>query len=116
MLKLDINSLLVLGAVLILLGIGIYKMQNESPSQVSSVNSYKTSTNYHLIVGSFMNEEFALNMSDSLLNRGFGSIVLPIQNGFYRVSIFSSKNKSESYKMRNLYKEDISKIWVYQED
>jgi len=117
MFKLDTNTLLVLGGVLILLMIGLYKMTNESHSQPSQkLNQSSHPPIYHLVVGSYLNEEFALNQSDKLLQKGFGSIVLPLENGYYRVSIFSDSSKEECERAKSSFKEEIPKIWIYQQD
>lgn len=118
MFRVDTNTLWVIAGIMVLLIIGLYKMQKQNElqnpylSEKSIIKTEKTQKpQYHLVVGSFINEEFAIQFADSLAS--YGSVVLPLYDGYYRVSIFSDTRKSECDEMKNIYKEDIDKIWIH---
>ena len=117
MFRVDTNTLWVIAGIMVLLIIGLYKMEKQSKLQefnLPKTTAAPTKTEipqYHLVVGSFINEEFAIEYADSLMS--YGSVVLPLHDGYYRVAIFSNPEKTECDEMKIIYMEDIDKIWVH---
>lgn len=67
---------------------------------------------YHVIAGSFENEENAINFAEKM-----GGNVLPItENGLYRVSIFRSGDKETANYIKEQQAEKSIETWVYEED
>jgi hypothetical protein len=109
------TSFVVLG-ILVLLSIGTYKyFAQDDESQPINLPTKSITHNYYLVVGSFLNEEFAQSMSDSLKSIGYKSELLHSNEGMTRVSIFKTKDEKEAKEMKNIYKQDIEKIWTYYE-
>jgi hypothetical protein len=109
------TSFVVLG-ILVLLSIGTYKYFNQKKeNKTINLPTKVTKPHYHLIVGSFLNDEFAQNMSDSLNNIGYETYLLPSNVGLTRVSIFKTEDEEVAKEMKIIYKEDIKKIWTHYE-
>ena len=110
------ETLFVLLGILVLLGIGTYKyFKSNVDPQPTYFDSVKPNHYYYLIVGSFENEYLAQNFSDSLIDLGFDSEVLDKTLGVNRVSIYKTKDAQDAKEMKNVYRENIKKIWTYYE-
>jgi cell division protein FtsN len=110
------ETLFVLLGISILLLIGIYKCNRETPEPTQEYLENKVRNKYyHLIVGSFENENLAYNFSDSLSTIGFDTEVLKSESGNTRVSIYKTQDPENAKEMKKLYRENINKIWTHYE-
>lgn len=132
-----LRDILVLSAISVLLMIGTYKCGRESVESevITDVSTPKieakfeetieveetvdekyfeeeTSEEYFLIVGSFNDEQIAQEYVDQLSGESNDAFIIE-QDGYYRVSIFSSKN----YDLLVQKKEELSytgqKMWIH---
>ena len=128
-----LRDVLVMGAITILLMIGTYKcgresvieeeMYNEStqPSDIESKPQVYTDEDFvqdgdnqthHLIVGSFTTEESAQSYLDQLVDQGFDPSIVE-NDGYYRISVFSSIYIEEVYNKKLTFSYSLDKMWVY---
>jgi hypothetical protein len=122
--KEKINLLLVLGAILVLLMIGVSKesfpyqitKKNTEPEKKSKpVEVYEPellTPMFYLVAGSFTNEENAELFANEMRELGFEPYLLPETDGYYRVGIFSSPYKEDvlSYKEHSV--DPSMKMWI----
>ena len=110
------ETLFMLLGISILLLIGVYKCNRETPEPTQEYLENKVRNKYyHLIVGSFENEHLAYNFSDSLSTIGFDTEVLKSESGNTRVSIYKTQDPENAKEMKKLYRENINKIWTHYE-
>lgn len=128
-----LRDILVLSAISVLLMIGTYKCGRESvieeeiynestrPSDIESKPQVYTDEDfvqdgevekYHLIVGSFGSESSAQNYVDELFDKGFEPMIVD-NDGYYRVSVFSSIYIEEVYDKKTKLSSQLDKMWVY---
>ena len=128
-----LRDILVLSAISILLMIGTYKcgrqsvieeeIYNESlPDRViqtepevlvdEDFSQHDESQMYHLIVGSFTTEESAQSYLDQLVDQGFDPSIVE-NDGYYRISVFSSIYEEEVYNKKSTFSSRLDKMWVY---
>lgn len=128
-----LRDVLVMGAITILLMIGTYKCGRESvieeeiynesiqPSYVESKSQVNTDEDFvqdgdnqthHLIVGSFTTEESAQSYFDQLVDQGFDPSIVE-NDGYYRISVFSSIYIEEVYNKKSTFSYSLDKMWVY---
>jgi hypothetical protein len=81
-------------------------IQDENYEEVTETQTY------YLIVGSFTSADLAQNYSDYLTTEGFDPILIE-QDGYYRISIFSSIYINEVYDTKEKYSHQVDKMWVY---
>jgi hypothetical protein len=81
-------------------------IQDENYEEVTETQTY------YLIVGSFTSADLAQNYSDYLITEGFDPILIE-QDGYYRISIFSSIYINEVYDTKEKYSHQVDKMWVY---
>jgi cell division protein FtsN len=67
---------------------------------------------YHLIVGSFTSIDLAQNYLNNLISEGFDPKLVE-EDGYYRISIFSSIYINEVYDTKKKYSHRLEKMWVY---
>ena len=69
---------------------------------------------YFLVVGSFRSFENAENYSESLFDQGYNSEVLPVENSFYRVSVYASSEKRLALDKKNQISSATNnlKLWL----
>lgn len=71
------------------------------------------SSPYFVVVGSFQNSTFAQNYSDKLSNKGLSTTVISGDNGYYRVVVEASTDKTEALSKREeLIPQYGSSIWI----
>ena len=128
-----LRDVLVMGAITILLMIGTYKCGRESvieeeiynesiqPSYVESKSQVNTDEDFvqdgdnqthYLIVGSFTTEESAQSYLDQLVDQGFDPSIVE-NDGYYRISVFSSIYIEEVYNKKLTFSYSLDKMWVY---
>jgi hypothetical protein len=129
-----LRDILVLSGVSILLMIGTYKCGRESKTEVityekpivevsnnevpqlyaddENYDEVTETPTYHLIVGSFTSIDLAQNYSDYLMTEGFDPTLVE-EDGYYRISIFSSIYIDEVYDTKEKYSHRLNKMWVY---
>lgn len=128
-----LRDILVLSAISILLMIGTYKCGRQSvideeiygesvpSSDIESKPEVYTDEDfvqdgevekYHLIVGSFGSESSAQNYVDELFDKGFEPMIVD-NDGYYRVSVFSSIYIEEVYDKKTKLSSQLDKMWVY---
>ena len=128
-----LRDILVLSAISILLMIGTYKCGRQSvieeeiysesvpSSAIESKPEVYTDEDfvqdgevekYHLIVGSFGSESSAQNYVDELFDKGFEPMIVD-NDGYYRVSVFSSIYIEEVYDKKTKLSSQLDKMWVY---
>jgi hypothetical protein len=129
-----LRDILVLSGVSILLMIGSYKCGRESKTEVVTYHQpiYETikqeepqlysdeenynenveTSTYYLIVGSFTSIDLAQNYLDYLITEGFDPTLLE-EDGYFRISIFSSIYIDEVYDTKKKYSHRLNKMWVY---
>lgn len=128
-----LRDILVLSAISVLLMIGTYKcgresvieeeIYNESTQQSDIESKPQVYTDedfvqdgevekYHLIVGSFGSESSAQNYVDELFDKGFEPMIVD-NDGYYRVSVFSSIYIEEVYDKKTKLSSQLDKMWVY---
>jgi len=128
-----LRDVFVMGAITILLMIGTYKCGRESvieeeiynesiqPSYVESKSQVNTDEDFvqdgdnqthHLIVGSFTTEESAQSYLDQLVDQGFDPSIVE-NDGYYRISVFSSIYIEEVYNKKSTFSYSLDKMWVY---
>jgi hypothetical protein len=124
--KEKINLLLVLGAILVLLMIGVSKesfpyqitkkeTEPEPEKKSKPVEVYEPellTPMFYLVAGSFANEENAELFANEMRELGFEPYLLPETDGYYRVGIFSSPYKEDvlSYKENSV--DPSMKMWI----
>ena len=85
----------------------------ESIEEVIASESVKT---YYVVLGSFKNNEHAQKYSDKLNNKGQSTAVISGDNGYYRVGIDASSDKTNALaKRKSLLSKYGSSIWVLQQ-
>ena len=67
---------------------------------------------HHLIVGSFTTEESAQFYLDQLVDQGFDPSIVE-NDGYYRISVFSSIYVEEVYNKKSTFSSRLDKMWVY---
>lgn len=120
-----INVILVLGAILILLMIGVSKesfpytitKKGEQPTKTKKepVKIYEPELStpmYYLVAGSFTNQENAQLFANQMTEYGFEPYLLPKTDGFYRVGIFSSPYKEDVISFKENSAEGPIKLWI----
>lgn len=128
-----LRDILVLSAISILLMIGTYKCGRQSvieeeiydellpdraiqekPEILVDEDFSQDQENqmYHLIVGSFTTEESAQSYLDQLVDEGFDPSIVE-NDGYYRVSVFSSIYEEEVYNKKSTLSSRLDKMWVY---
>jgi len=122
--KEKINLLLVLGAILVLLMIGVSKesfpyqitKKNTEPEKKSKpVEVYEPellTPMFYLVAGSFTNEENAELFANEMRELGFEPYLLPETDGYYRVGIFSSPYKEDVISFKESTVNPSMKMWV----
>jgi len=128
-----LRDILVLSAISILLMIGTYKCGRQSVIEEEIYNESlpdraiqtepevlvdedfpqdDESQMYHLIVGSFTTEESAQFYLDQLVDQGFDPSIVE-NDGYYRISVFSSIYEEEVYNKKSTFSSRLDKMWVY---
>jgi hypothetical protein len=128
-----LRDVLVLSAISILLMIGTYKCGRQSVIEEEIYNEMIPETEierepevfvdedfpqdgesqmYHLIVGSFTTEEAAQSYLDQLVDKGFDPSIVE-NDGYYRISVFSSIYEEEVYNKKSTFSSRLDKMWVY---
>ena len=128
-----LRDILVLSAISILLMIGTYKCGRQSVIEEEIYNeslpdrAIQTTPEvlvdedfvqdsevekYHLIVGSFGSESSAQKYVDELFEKGFEPMIVE-NDGYYRVSVFSSIYEEEVYDKKLTFSSRLDKMWVY---
>lgn len=129
-----VRDILVFSCITVFLMIGSYKcgresnadavtyrqavydtIKKEEPQLFIQDENYEEVTEtqtYYLIVGSFTSADLAQNYSDYLTTEGFDPILIE-QDGYYRISIFSSIYINEVYDTKEKYSHQVDKMWVY---
>jgi hypothetical protein len=128
-----LRDVLVMGAITILLMIGTYKCGRQSVIEEEIYEESVTSTpietkpevfvdedfiqdgenqKYYLIVGSFNTEESAQLYVDKLFDKGLEPFIIE-NDGYYRVSVFSSIYEEEVYNTKSKLSSRLDKMWVY---
>jgi hypothetical protein len=77
----------------------------------SDLENVETST-YYLIVGSFTSIDLAQKYLDHLITEGFDPTLVE-EDGYFRISIFSSIYIDEVYDTKEKYSHRLNKMWVY---
>ena len=127
------RDILVLSAISILLMIGTYKCGREQtqseifqpvPTQIvekriepeNSIDEdyyeEEVQEEHFLIVGSFTDEQIAQEYVDRLLNESNDAFITE-QDGYYRVSIYSSNNLQDVVRKKEQLAYTEQKMWVY---
>lgn len=70
---------------------------------------------YHLIAGSFTDEQNALNFIDELNQMGYNGKILVSENFLYRVSIFSSDVQEDCSQFKSEVPKQL-KVWTLLQD
>ncbi len=71
-----------------------------------------TTKPYHIIVGSFQNEAYALKLQEELINKSYNSRIINRPNGYYAVSLTSHPDIHEAYNHINAAVEYNLNAWV----
>lgn len=120
-----INLLLVLGAILVLLMIGVSKEsfpytitekklrepnQNKKPIEVYEPEL--ATPMFYLVAGSFSEIENAESFANQMEEMGFEPYLLPETDGFYRVGIFSSPYREDVVAYKENSVTSNIKMWI----
>ena len=122
--KEKINTILVLCGISILLIIGAMKddfyhsptkATKKSNEQTQSVEVYEPELStpmFYLVTGSFTEKENAELFGYRMIDMGFKPYLLPLNDGYYRVGIFSSPYKADAIIYRENLLGNQMKMWI----
>lgn len=72
------------------------------------------SSKYHIIVGSFITPEFALEHTEYYVSMGYDAKIYPADNGFELVSAMDIDNLTEAVLMLERFKDTVDfESWIY---
>lgn len=123
--KEKINVILVLGAILVLLMIGVSKESfpytiiekddetiEPMKEEIKVYEPELSTPMYYLVAGSFASQNNAQLFANQMTEYGFEPYLLPEHDGFYRVGIFSSPYKEDVISFRENSVEGPIKLWI----
>lgn len=120
--KEKINLLLVLGAILTLLIIGVSKESfpyeiteknlKEPQQKIEVYEPELVTPMFYLVAGSFTNIENAEIFGNQMEEMGFEPYLLPETDGYYRVGIFSSPYKEDVISFKESKVNPGIKMWI----
>jgi nucleoid DNA-binding protein len=96
----------------------------ETPGQIAEVAADEPQPEIHsearqgrlhfLVAGSFMKRQNAVTLSAQLAAEGFNSEIIESENGMFRVSLFSTRNRRESLQMLRQVRAETNnpEIWL----
>lgn len=85
----------------------------ESLRQMEEIEKQKPVRNYHLIVGSFRNPDYASRFHQKIQSQGNDSQILMAKNGFHLVTMSSYDNFREAVKELRSMTNAGQEVWLY---
>ncbi len=92
------------------------KMKTDMQRQIDSINSEcsQTKGNYHIITGSFREQQNAVNFVSSMEKLGYKATIIDAPNGFHLVSISAGDNLKEMFTTLNNIRNSVNEeSWIY---